>query len=148
MKPTTEQMLCGILLLVGGGIYLLFRPEELLMFRVADALGLTPTVRALRTAVDRWSLPHFVANSLPGGLWAMAYVLLADSLLKRQTAQQRVAVMSVVPLVGAASEVMQGLGMLPGTFDPLDLLCYLAPLLVVLKDVFEGRKGHKKEFKH
>ncbi|MBR4698403.1 MAG: hypothetical protein IKP16_00460, partial [Prevotella sp.] len=88
MKARHELSLSAALLLVGGAIYVLFRPLTLLMFRVADHLGLTPTIEAARKLTDGCHLPHFVTDSLPAGLWAAAYVLLIDSLLKRQTTKQ------------------------------------------------------------
>ena len=46
MKARHELSLSAALLLVGGAIYVLFRPLTLLMFRVADHLGLTPAIEA------------------------------------------------------------------------------------------------------
>ena len=139
MSPTTERALSALLLALGGSIYLLFRPQELLMFRVAQRMGLSSAIDAIQSAASGLRLPHFIVDSLPGGLWATAYVLLVDSLPTAMTPTQRLAAASIIPLIGTASEVMQGLGMLPGTFDPLDLLCYLAPIAWMFEG--GGRRG-------
>lgn len=120
------------MLLVGGAIYLLFRPQTLLMFHIADNLGFTSAINAARTLTDYCHPPHLLTDSVPGGLWSAAYVLLIDSLLKRQTIKQKIIAASIIPLVGAASEVLQLWGVLPGTFDSFDLLCYLLPILIYI----------------
>lgn len=138
MKARHELSLSAAMLLAGGAIYVLFRPQTLLMFRVADHLGLTPAIEAARKLTENCHLPHFVTDCLPGGLWSAAYVLFIDSLLKRQTTKQKIGTASIIPLTGAASEVLQSVGLVPGTFDWADLLCYLLPVGIYI--LIESRK--------
>ena len=132
MKPRHEQALSAALLLAGGAIYLLFRPHTLLMFHVADRLGGASSIQAARALTGECHLPRLLTDCLPGGLWSAAYVLLIDSLLKRQSAKHKIVAASIIPLVGALSEVLQYWGILPGTFDSIDLLCYLLPLIIYI----------------
>ena len=37
---------------------------------------------------------------------------------------------STIPLCGIISELLQGVGCLPGTFDIIDVLCYAVPIAV------------------
>lgn len=120
------------LLLVGGLLYLLFRPRTLLLFCVADALGAASVVDGWRAAVADWHLPAFAVHNLPGGLWAVSYMLIVDALLAGRPWQARLAAVSVIPLAGAASELMQALHLLPGTPDVADAVCYLLPLAIYL----------------
>ena len=145
MKARHELSLSAALLLVGGAIYVLFRPLTLLMFRVADHLGLTPAIEAARQLTDGCHLPHFVTDSLPAGLWAAAYVLLIDSLLKRQPTKQKIGAASIIPLTGAVSEVLQSASLLPGTFDWADLLCYLLPLGAYIYIESRKQKNDRKQ---
>ena len=128
-----------MLLLVGGITYLLFRPRTLLMFHVADYLGLSPIIDRIREGMtDAW-LPEFIVYSLPGALWSAAYLLTADCFLYGQSIRTRLVATSIIPLIGAASEVLQLTGMVPGTFDGWDLLCYLIPYLLYLSCITKNK---------
>ena len=121
-----------MLLLVGGITYLLFRPRTLLMFHVADYLVLSPIIDRIREGMTNAWFPEFIVYSLPGALWSAAYLLTADCFLNGQTVKTRLAITSIIPLIGAASELLQLTGVLPGTYDGWDLLCYLIPYLIYL----------------
>lgn len=98
-------MLIGlVMLLLGGMIYLLFRPTTLLLFHTLDMVGLMPLVTDWRTLAAACQPSEFVVYSLPGGLWSAAYILLVVSLLGRVRRWQRMAVASIIPLVGICSE--------------------------------------------
>lgn len=128
-----------MLLLVGGITYLLFRPRTLLMFHVADYLGLSPIIDRIREGTtDAW-LPEFIVYSLPGALWSAAYLLTVDCFLYGQSVRTRLVATSIIPLIGAASEVLQLTGMVPGTFDGWDLLCYLIPYLLYLSCITKNK---------
>lgn len=128
-----------MLLLVGGITYLLFRPRTLLMFHVADYLGLSLVIDRIREGMtDAW-LPEFIVYSLPGALWSAAYLLTADCFLYGQSVRTRLVATSIIPLIGAASEVLQLTGMVPGTFDGWDLLCYLIPYLLYLSCITKNK---------
>ena len=117
-----------LLLAMGGMLYLLFRPRTLMMFGLADGMGLGGVVDGWRMAAQSLQLPAFVVYSLPGGLWSASYVLLTDALLRGQPRRIRLTGICVIPLIGAASELLQGFKLLPGTFDLADVACYLLPL--------------------
>jgi hypothetical protein len=129
---TRLQMLIGlVMLLLGGMIYLLFRPTTLLLFHTLDMVGLMPLVTDWRTLAAACQPSEFVVYSLPGGLWAAAYILLVVNLLGRVRRWQRMTVASIIPLVGICSELMQRAGLLPGVFDTADLVCYAVPLIIL-----------------
>ena len=120
-----------MMLLMGGMTYLLFRPQTLLMFHVTDAIGLSAAINSMREGISS-QLPEFIIYSLPGALWAAAYILTIDSLMFRQSVMPRILVSGIIPVIGAVSELLQLTGLLPGTFDVADLLCYLVPYLLYL----------------
>lgn len=129
---TRLQILIGlVMLLLGGIIYLLFRPTTLLLFHTLDLVGLMPLVTDCRTLVATYQPSEFVVYSLPGGLWAASYILLVVSLLERAMRWQRMMVASIIPLAGICSELMQQAGLLPGVFDTADLVCYAVPLIIL-----------------
>jgi hypothetical protein len=128
-----------MLLLVGGITYLLFRPRTLLMFHVADYLALSPIIDRIREGMTNAWFPEFIVYSLPGALWSAAYLLTADCFLNGQTVKTRLAITSIIPLIGAASELLQLTGVLPGTYDGWDLLCYLIPYLIYLSCITKNK---------
>ena len=69
----------------GGLIYLAFRPTTILLFHIADGMGLMPLIAQWRSLMATWQPSEFWVYSLPGGLWASAYILLVYGLLERQS---------------------------------------------------------------
>jgi hypothetical protein len=123
-----KVILSIILVSIGGCIYLLQRTTGLLMFRIIDFLGLTDVVATMRSSVMQW--PEFVVFSLPGGFWSASYVLLADAVLCHQSVAMRLAWSSLIPMIGVVSELLQALGLCPGTADWQDAVCYGVPCMV------------------
>lgn len=117
-------------LLMGTGIYLLFRSREHLGFVLLDSVGLTSAVDAIRTQTGDITAPEFVRFCLPDALWTSSYILFSDYLNRNERTAIRVLWMSIIPLLGVISELFQFIGMISGTFDPLDLACYTLPLLI------------------
>ena len=123
-----------MLLLTGGMTYLLFRPQTLLMFHVTDAIGLSAAINSMREGISS-QLPEFIIYCLPGALWAAAYILTI-----RQSVKARILVAGIIPIIGAVSELLQLTGLLPGTFDVADLLCYLVPYLLYMSIILKIKR--------
>ncbi|MBR5391733.1 MAG: hypothetical protein IK148_02580 [Prevotella sp.] len=128
-----------MMLLIGGMTYLLFRPQTLLMFHVTDAIGLSAAINSMREGISS-QLPEFIIYSLPGALWAAAYILTTEYFLCRQSVKTRILVAGIIPVIGAVSELLQFTGLLPGTFDVADLLCYLVPYLLYLSIILKIKR--------
>ena len=125
------QILAGVILLVAGGlIYTLFRPTTLLGFRLTDAIGLSPLINNWRTALATQQPAPFIVYCLPNGLWSAAFILIMDRLFAYQPLLQRFCWAAVIPGIGIVAELLQAVGIVPGTFDWLDILCYAVPYLV------------------
>jgi hypothetical protein len=84
----------------------------------------------MRTLFGGIQLPDWMVYSLPGGLWSAAYVLLVGWLMQGRALRWRLLATLPIPLAGALSELLQGAGVLSGTFDTSDVVCYLAPYLI------------------
>lgn len=117
-------------LLVGGLIYVLFRPESLLMFHALRAMGMMGVVERMRESVAGWQLPEFVVFCLPNGLWVVAYTMLMDVLWRNKSEKVRMGWACLMPVAGCLSEVGQMCGLVPGTFDWVDLACYAVPYII------------------
>ena len=124
-----------LLILTGGMIYVLYRPESLLLFRVTDSLGMTPLIDIVRSNTSKVMLPSFMINSLPAGLWTASYLMMMYITTKFHT--RRIRLMLALPLPASAIvlELMQFLGWCPGTFDIYDLICYIVPLFIFIKSI-------------
>lgn len=126
----TKITLGTLILIVGGLLYVLYRPQTLLLFHVANIIGLTDTIVSWRQTASAWTPPEFIVYNLPAGLWASSYVLITATLSRPLPPMSRHVAVVFIPLLGAASELMQATDILPGTYDPVDLALYLAPLIV------------------
>ena len=124
-------------LLLGSFIYLLARPTTLIMFDWVEALGLAQEVEAARSLLHDavGQLPQWFVYSVPFALWVASYLLFNDAIWGRSTGWGRRGWFWCIPAVAVASEVLQGSGTLPGTFDPVDLLLVVvATASVILFD--------------
>jgi len=124
------QVLLGVLcLLVGISIYLLFRSENITLYRWMAAIGITDAIAPLRHSVSLWDVPPFVRFSLPDGLYCLSYILLMDAVWQRSRRPIRLMAASLIPLITITHELLQAAGLARGTFDWSDLLCYTLPLI-------------------
>lgn len=136
---------------LGSSIYLLWRSRQLLVFKLIDWIGYGPYIDQLRS----WSLSlldpqeclddtltDWLLYCLPDGLWSIAYMLCIDAwaLSKLPHANYslyiRSGLISICPLSGIITELMQGIGWLGGTYDWRDLFCYSIPLFIYLISIW------------
>lgn len=130
-----EWIVSTILLLIGCIIYLLFRPQNLLVFKIIDGISFTPYIVSLRTQVNHDSIPDFVIYSLPAGLWITSYLMMMYLTTKNNTKKLRLMLALPLPITAIVLEFMQFFGWCTGTFDIYDLICYIIPLIVFVKSI-------------
>lgn len=118
-------------LLVGGLLYLCFRPESLVMFGWVKMLGLYPAVLELRmqSTTLASSLPEWLIFSAPNGLWVFSFGTLMVSLWAPTGFSVAVNWAIALWAVGIVSEVMQVFSLVPGFFDVADIVAYTVGLL-------------------
>lgn len=136
-------------LLAGTSIYLLFRSRNHLVFFILDSVGLKIAIDTIRSMTGGIDLPEFVRFCLPDGLWTSSYILFSDYFNKNEKLTMRLLLASIIPLLGIASELLQSINMIPGTFDPLDIACYALPLLLWTALILIRNKamhGHNQSF--
>lgn len=114
------------LFFIGGMIYLMFRSESLVMFHWFEALHVKEYVVSLHMS---YILPQWIVYSLPDGLWLCSYVLIVSVIWDFELRQGYPYIFSL-PFVAIVSELAQAIGWMRGTFDWLDLLCYVLGLLL------------------
>lgn len=128
-----EWTLAFIPVLIGGTIYLLYRPKKILLFSTLEKMGIMPEVDIARKNMEHIHLPDFVVYSLPAGLWTASYLMAMYMMTKHCTRRTRLSLSLPLPISAIASEFMQLFGLCPGTFDVDDLICYIIPIVIFLK---------------
>lgn len=128
-----QKVALGISFLVCGcAIYLLFRSKTLNIYHWCATLGFSSAIDTLRLWVQNCNVPNFVKFCLPDGLYSAAYILLIDAIWHKEKGIMKDIIISLVPIVTISSELLQIFGIIRGTFDLYDLLCYTFPPLVYL----------------
>ena len=108
--------------LVGALIYVLFRDPGLRVFAWIDSVHLTPLVTAWRSSIEGISLPSLVLYCLPDALWVYATTSWMILIWHSEALSWRnVWLYSGIGL-GLGSELGQGVGVIPGTFDLWDVI--------------------------
>ena len=127
-----------LLFFAGGSIYVLYRSLSLRMFFWFKELGVYHTILSIRDAFGFYKLPDWVVYSLPDGLWMSSYIILTAQLWHKNYSNEALALPLTLPLFVNVSELMQALGLFPGTFDINDIVCYDIPVIIyILKFVYE-----------
>lgn len=123
-------------LICGSVIYLLFRSKNLNIYQWCSALGFSDTIDTLRDSVQNWNVSEFVKYSIPDGLYCAAYILIIDAIWHNDNGIIKSIIISLVPIVTIGSEVLQYFGLVKGTFDVYDLICYLLPSIIYKSFLF------------
>jgi hypothetical protein len=125
-----ELIIGSIFLTCGCAIYLLFRSKSLNIYRWCSQMGFSDYIDSVRLLVQNWNIPPFIKFCLPDGLYCAAYLLVIDAIWHNEDSLIKYIIMSLVPLVTISSELLQYFGLIRGTFDLYDLICYSIPILV------------------
>lgn len=119
-------------LLAGGLLYLLFRAPSLRLFEWFRVIGLEPCILAARASLESLGMrpPSWVLYTLPDGLWVYTATACMAWIWQGSRGAARWGWMAAGPGLGLGSELGQLVGLMPGTFDPLDLIaCGVAAVL-------------------
>lgn len=119
-------------LFMGGMIYLLFRDDSLLMFEWVRSIGLENSLNSARESTSSFSISEWVKYSLPDGLWCASYIILMATLWSDKKFFIRLIWTISLPCVAVFTELLQLFGILIGTYDSCDFICYIIPILIYL----------------
>lgn len=142
-KLRVLTLIIGLLsIILGGSIYLFFRSETLLMFGWLKSMGIYDAISAMRTETCDGG---WLIYSLPDGLWLFSYILIMSALWSFDV---RKTMLYSAPLVIIAigSELLQLPHLISGTFDVIDLLCYIGASIfgcVYIKIIINFLKRNK-----
>jgi hypothetical protein len=118
-----KVILATMALLIGGLIYACCRSECLVMFTWFDQLGIGDVIRLLRASSKGVfsGFPEWFRMSLPNALWLFSGLVLLDSIWPQRFILDKWFWLAVFWFSAVGSEFAQGMGVLPGTFDPHDI---------------------------
>lgn len=137
IKRISEATIGFVALTIGGLIYIQYRSESLLMFDWFQDLNISDFIASIRSNSDNSNLYGWVIYNLPAGLWLFAYMLIIDAIWGNAKNAQFMCHLFILPILAIVSELMQCLGVLPGTFDFLDLISYVCVIIlfIIIKKV-------------
>lgn len=112
-------------LIIGGSIYLFWRPDSLLMFVWIDYLGLTDILMWIRGSLINYKLPDWILYNLPNGVWTYSFTALLVYLWVESTSWKKYLYMLTPLTLGFSFELGQYFNIIPGTFCIGDILAHL-----------------------
>lgn len=120
-------------IMAGGIIYLLWRNQDILMFSWVDTIGFTPHLVAVRGATAYYAdvIPVWFRFSLPNALWLFGGIIVFHSIWEGYPKERLLWVAGFL-IVAVGSELGQGLGVIPGTYDNIDMVLMIAFSLLAL----------------
>lgn len=124
----------------GGVIYVLYRDTNLRMFSWFKKLGLSSFIAHVRENVVI-SLPDWVVYSLPDGLWMCSFFLAMRVIWLRDNSRLSLYTTLILPVFIVLTEILQYFNFFPGTYDVIDLICYILPILIYLIHFHYGKKN-------
>ena len=140
MRKFKNIVLSIVPLIIGGMLYLGYRSQELLMFRWANYLGLSRIVNSWRKFCFQYPLPEWCYYALPDGLWLLSYILLINIIWNSHTWKSIIWIYALLA-IAITSELLQLLNPYFGTFDIMDIVCYLgAVILFELKNTTQWKR--------
>jgi hypothetical protein len=115
----------------GALIYVSWRSPTLLIFRWVRFCGMSGMLAKWRYAVlsGRPAFGDWVIFSLPDALWVYAVTACMSLIWRARRSWARRVWIAAGTVLGCGGEVLQQLGVVPGTYDPVDLLLSVAAAL-------------------
>lgn len=120
-----------ICLILGGFIYLLYRPTTLILFKWLRSLGFDNFDNVRNIMEGKFPLSDYFIYCFPDGLWTISYILIILSIWCKFDVTQLL-FCSIIPAIGVLSEIGQKFHYISGVFDYRDLLTYLTPYLLYI----------------
>jgi len=132
MRKKSQNIFFHIIfpLFVGGMIYILFRNENLLMFRWFEFWGLNDLILNIRRLVNGIQLFEWVLYSLPNGLWIYSLISFMIILWNKKINLDNILWFIIIISLGIFWEICQGIEIISGTFDWIDLIfCFVLSVI-------------------
>ena len=114
-----------VFLCIGISIYLLYRIMPPMLIKFCVFLDIIDSVNDLRVVTYGQITNQFILFSLPDLMWSCASLAFLYGLTVGLQIIHRIIWALPLFIASVGTEVAQGLNLLPGTFDWLDIICYV-----------------------
>ena len=132
MKKRIRYFLIGGSLFVALLIYLILREKSSPFYRQAANIGLTDTLNKIRNNPILETVPSWIVNSLPDGLWMFSLVLFIMALWDFRKVTVAIFWVAVAIICGLLFELVQLSSINQGRFDWMDVGFIVAGALLAL----------------
>lgn len=119
-----------VVLFIGGLIYLGWRTGNLVMFQLIEKWGMSDYLKSFRDISTNYSIYEWIKYSMPDGLWLFSYMFLIDTVWGNHKCISYYIFLWTLPAAAILSELLQFITIVPGTFDFIDLSCYILAVVV------------------
>lgn len=116
----------------GGLIYLVFRPRTLVMFHFIPNDLIMKLNHLYEYSCANFQIPNFMIYNLPTALWTISYILLMRLIIENNVRLHRFLWIYSLPILLCLTEILQLFSFISGTFDILDICCYIVPMIISL----------------
>ena len=120
---TVVVALCCVL--ACGMMYIYFRPDTLKMFHFFKYIGILDILEDMKR--DPSIVSFWVLYNLPDGVWLFAYTILIGCIWNFKIRDCWMFIL-VMPFICIPHEILQGLGIMHGTYDSNDIFAYIMAL--------------------
>jgi len=128
MKRTIVHIILFVLtpIIFGGLIYLLTRPDSLLMFDWLKKIGLAENIAIIRSELRiNDLLQNWVIYNSPAWIWTFSLTVLLGIIWNYKINKDSLTILLIPSFLGVLSEIFQKTEFINGTFDFIDLFLYL-----------------------
>lgn len=121
-----------VVLFTGGLIYLGWRTGNLVMFQLIEKWGMSDYLKSFRDISTNYSIYEWIKYSIPDGLWLFSYMFLINTVWGNHKCISSYIFLWTLPVAAILSELLQFITIVPGTFDIVDLMCYILAIIFFL----------------
>ena len=127
------SILSIVCLFLGGMVYLVYRTRNLLMFSFlsSDFISILDSTKTIVNLPNN-TFTSFVVYSFPAALWTISYIIVMRLVCADMSKIARALWIYSLPTLLCFVEFLQILPVISGTFDIIDVLCYITPIFVSL----------------
>lgn len=112
-------------LALGVYIYLAYRRPTLLIHEILNGTGYFTFIKSDNLKViNIHSQYDWIVYSLPDSLWVLSYLSIMLSLWDFVLNKENLLFIILIPILAITSEFMQLFGLIPGTYDIVDIVFY------------------------
>ena len=122
-------------LFLAAVIYLLLRPVDTVIYKIAALFGADDFINVIRESVNVSDFPEWFVYSLPGGLWLLSFQN-TITWIKRFRGRWLIHSVLLASISGIGLELLQVLNFTDGVFDWIDVLFYCFATLLSLSNVW------------